>query len=840
MNPLGFTISGSHGISCGLGLDTLTVVLTESASDMVIAALKGDDQKKRPDFGRYLFVESNIPNDALAVAIRGDNGTGKSTIINLAMVPWREPTQVISAGKGGRQPRDIYDQFGDTGLRILPWEHGGKTYRSRIEYRNTGKTKAQKAYLHVQNGLNWDPVSLPDNTTSDGKASTYDACLSHILGDQSIYYLSAFRAQGAPKLAEYDDPKGLMRALLGLDEPARLAEQARLVAKGLRVALEGTRGTIAELAGYPEKIADLERSAMDFEVQRVFFAAKKVEEINVFSRAQAELDRAVSGDIDRQRLVEQRAVVQARLAVVKVRLSGIEAGGNSRVRAAEQRIAAAEQAHAAHIEQLDRDLAAARARVTSAEQILAERDAIDAAQAEVESLTAQLSERERAVADLTADVDQLRELAGKVRTLETEQNAVKRRGAACKDRLDDLIRRAGYVEQVTCKGKGEFAECVALQDAIAARGKIPEAEKERERELAEWKRIGDDLLALSSQVDGYGPAMELRNAAQRVLTDLRSKLESVRTKAAKASAIEVAERNRAEAAADVAALGGRIDAAAAEHAKAFGKLNEDLDEITKEAAQEYGRAIKDVDAVTAQLCAIHEPGTDQAVDLARTKLALADAAVAAAQEAHDTASASKASATAKAQELRQALADGAEIIAKAKRLEDEIATWTLLSEGLKGVIYLSIEDAGPAIAATANSLLTEAYGPRFTVRIVTQRQQANGRIVEDFDISVIDGWRNKESSILMKSKGESVWMDKALTDAVAIHHQDVAGVHFGTVFADEVEDGLTAERKLRFYAMDRAALALGGHKRKYFISHNPEAWEMADHVIDLDAMRVAA
>jgi exonuclease SbcC len=182
----------------------------------------------------------------------------------------------------------------------------------------------------------------------------------------------------------------------------------------------------------------------------------------------------------------------------------------------------------------------------------------------------------------------------------------------------------------------------------------------------------------------------------------------------------------------------------------------------------------------------------------------------------------------------------AAIVAKARRLESEIADWTLLAMGLRGVIDLVIESSGPGIAALANQLLTDAYGPRFSVRIVTQREQANGRLIECFDISVIDAESGMESSILQKSGGESVWLDKALADAVGLYHQEAAGMNYQVLFADEAEDGLTAERKMQYYSMDRSALALGGYQRKYFISHNPDAWDLADHVIDLAQFLEAA
>lgn len=63
------------------------------------------------------------------------------------------------------------------------------------------------------------------------------------------------------------------------------------------------------------------------------------------------------------------------------------------------------------------------------------------------------------------------------------------------------------------------------------------------------------------------------------------------------------------------------------------------------------------------------------------------------------------------------------------------------------------------------------------------------------------------------------------------------GVDYEALFADEAEDGLTEERKLMFYRMDRAALEMGGYRRKFFVSHNPSAWDMADAVIDMNELR---
>jgi DNA repair protein SbcC/Rad50 len=46
--------------------------------------------------------------------------------------------------------------------------------------------------------------------------------------------------------------------------------------------------------------------------------------------------------------------------------------------------------------------------------------------------------------------------------------------------------------------------------------------------------------------------------------------------------------------------------------------------------------------------------------------------------------------------------------------------------GDNGIIALDIDAAAPAIAANANHILREGYGPRFAVEFRTQRQDSDG------------------------------------------------------------------------------------------------------------------
>ena len=66
-----------------------------------------------------------------------------------------------------------------------------------------------------------------------------------------------------------------------------------------------------------------------------------------------------------------------------------------------------------------------------------------------------------------------------------------------------------------------------------------------------------------------------------------------------------------------------------------------------------------------------------------------------------------------------------------------------------------------------------------------------------------------------------------------------SGRRYGTLFSDEADGALDAERKRMFMAMKREVLRLGGYKREFFVSQTPELTAMADAVIDLEVFAAA-
>jgi exonuclease SbcC len=132
------------------------------------------------------------------------------------------------------------------------------------------------------------------------------------------------------------------------------------------------------------------------------------------------------------------------------------------------------------------------------------------------------------------------------------------------------------------------------------------------------------------------------------------------------------------------------------------------------------------------------------------------------------------------------------------------------------------------------------YGPRFTVSIKTQLENAKGDLREGFEVTVHDALRNTSKNVGKMSGGERIWINECLTRAMALYLAEASCRRSSTLFSDEADGAFDAQHKRQFMAMKREVLRIGGYRQEYFISHTPELSEMADAVIDLDQYAVDA
>lgn len=190
-----------------------------------------------------------------------------------------------------------------------------------------------------------------------------------------------------------------------------------------------------------------------------------------------------------------------------------------------------------------------------------------------------------------------------------------------------------------------------------------------------------------------------------------------------------------------------------------------------------------------------------------------------------------------ARQLRHALRQRAGRMAQ---VGATLSQWQVFARCMSpdGLIALAIDDAGPTLAGLTNALLMACYGPRFSVTIHTQVPTAQGGLREGFDIQVHDAESGQSRPVGVMSGGERIWINECLVRAVALYLVQQGGWQYDTVFSDEADGALDADRKRMFMAMKREVLRLGGYQREYFISQTPELTAMADAVIDLEAWAV--
>jgi exonuclease SbcC len=257
-----------------------------------------------------------------------------------------------------------------------------------------------------------------------------------------------------------------------------------------------------------------------------------------------------------------------------------------------------------------------------------------------------------------------------------------------------------------------------------------------------------------------------------------------------------------------------------------------MEERAKEQAQNGRGAIGAIEAELAGLPPAFDlkrlAAAQTALQAIRLKLQDLDAALLRATKEDASLQAELVSARARRAEAGQSRA-------AVTRIEGELGWWNLLGKALgnDGVIALCIDDAGPELARLGNELLLACYGPRFTLSIRTQVETVKKELREGFDVMVFDADTGQAKSVGVMSGGERIFINEALTRAIALYLARGSGRQYATLFCDEADGALDSERKRMFVQMKREVLRLGGYAREYFVSQTPELTQMADVVIDV-------
>jgi exonuclease SbcC len=163
------------------------------------------------------------------------------------------------------------------------------------------------------------------------------------------------------------------------------------------------------------------------------------------------------------------------------------------------------------------------------------------------------------------------------------------------------------------------------------------------------------------------------------------------------------------------------------------------------------------------------------------------------------------------------------------QIVSETAEWLYLKNACSkdGLRALEIDSVAPIISGYANDLLTQTFGPQYTVKLRTQDEETGKEVLDILTIRE-DG---SEVNIENLSGGERVWSLKALSLAMTLISKERSGRDFKTMFCDESDGALDTGNAINFVQMYRSLMKIADIDTCFFISHKEETIGLADHVM---------
>ncbi len=739
---------------------------------LILRGAKGLYKKSRKD---EIDLNLEVLGSAV-IAFASPNGAGKTTILE-NLTPW--PQMLTRAGtlKEHFRLKDSCRDLYFTDMR------SGWRYRALITIRADIASGGAEYFLWRDQGDGRGMVAVEGVT---GRKEPYEAAIGRLFGSLALYLKSAFvtqrPAKDSPDLAEATQTqrKALFVELAGIDylEAYRAAAKARGDAN--EAVLGALDGAIAAAADVDEKLERAAAEISEAEGRRARAAAdvEKITEEGL--QLKAERDAIAERVKAFERTTERRQAVADEIRDLL-----------AEIKEAEDSIALFREA-AAGRDAAEKELAQIGKLETEATALREEKAGIDKANHDA------LAAHSRAAADARGRQDEARAALDAIR----RQVAAAERAAA--------VARAQVGEEPSDK-------CSTCGQALPEGLYDPLLHEFHQRE-AEAERLETEATEIQKKV---APAEEALAAIQIPPTPATApfpgaaRLEEIEGEMAWLSAEKARETIRK---ADEAKV--RIETAEAAKGKA---------ETRRAAAAEEERELgAQIQADTSRADLAAKEGELESV---RTRLSEAKSAGAAAQAAADAARRAEEDARArqKARDEARAKREGA------ARERDE---WRLLERavGSDGIQALELDALAPSIAAVANRLLGEAYGSRYQIEFRTQRTAGKGsktKLVEDFEIFIIDTESGEEQTIDSLSGGEAVWIRKALYDGFAIIRAQNTDMRFLTVFLDEADGALDPEARMLYLRMLEAAHRESGRYQTIIVTHSTELQASVERVINV-------
>lgn len=832
MIPLHLTLRGFKGIRAGIGLDEVSLDL------------------------------SNLPEGLIAVF--GENGSGKTTILD-NLHPYRMMPYKMRDSKAGWTPAafSYYGQCeGRDAMKELVFEHGGKTYRSLLLI--DAEKRKMEAYLYLQDGENWEPLN-------DGKTKTYDPLVNEVVGSPTLFFTGPFRAQDARKLSSYTRGEilDIIVELLNIDHIKIQGEKAKAVGDTLQsrqgqiqekiAALEEELKRVDELAEelkaaqeahgsdkvYHEHLVDEEKAARDkievlqgelaeHQAQKQRLQEKKTQ-LDELSRSRDALEEEWRGTL--RELSEEGERILARHGQAEADIETTERG--------------AIQARAKARERFDKEGAEIEAPLSRARKILSGEEQIREKAKEEERITNELAAKKKDLSFNRTNLEKAREELEKSQRISGDLRSIERD-------IESAEQRSAMLGDLDCRGDGSQwvnEACPLLGDAVKAKSSLEDLRQRRQGLQGELEevasaagdvgRLSEAIRILEQSIETLEKDLAEAQSFTKLLPELEQAKERVseleKRKAALQEDLDADEKDAEDALAKIRERRQTLETQKSEETDRHNQRCRAAEQRHQERKDDIGEKIATLSGEVADLEINLATDPETQISQLRNDLtSIQDRARKAAEKVQDNI-ANMGRIQGQIDALKSK-ADSLESLRdEASRIGEEIVNWRVLQKGCSndGIIALEIDDAGPSIAAMANDLLSACYGSRFSVRLETQSAKADGTLKEDFDITVFDADTGEEKSITDMSGGQVTWIEDAITRAICLFHQQKVETPHEAHFSDEKDGALDPKRKGEFFAIKRRAMERGGYRREFFISQTPELVEQAEACITLEPGRGA-
>lgn len=784
------------------------------------------------DMGPFRSFSADLLSlgDARLVAITGANGAGKSTLLELSIpgamyraTPTRGSLTALATSRAARVEVQL--------------SHAGHSY-TILHLLDAVSGKSEAVVLDEDRS----PL-LPDS-----KVRSFDAWAAQNLPSADVLFASTFAPQGAAGFlgAKPGERKEILLRVLGIEHYEALAKRAseraaeRLHEADKLRALRDSAASTGDVATAAQALLEAEGVAND--------AAKVAEAAGQALRlAQEAAASAESARRQWQEAREKRDNLAARVVALKTERAALaeRVRNNEAVLADADLIADAVQRSELLREELPKlqeRLQDLRGREALARQTIA---ALEAKEREALS-------REASLRAQIAQAQPLKEIASRAPELAERLSLARDAVQTCADQLEQLqgTQIAGAEVRIgamrlalgSIVAEPEAAAHAIALDALNADQRAEVDAREHPRRLENLQRSLVDAkaeLAAAEQASRRAQDAAIRlDAVDRLVSDAdrahdeaaaaRGELVTARglvpSPASMACAVEAIELVRQELA-QKKPLADRADPLSRAEAR-LAELRPRLAEVDAS-----------LDAAVAELDAL--PALGVAPDVGAELKAREDAATRATEALH-RAQRDAGTAEAALNAARRGDAAAARYRAEAAEAEGHGADWSRLAAdlGKNGLQALEIDAAGPTLTALVNDLLHECHGPRFTIRVDTQRLSSDGRkMIEGCEVTVLDSERGREGPAETFSGGERVILSEAMSLGLSMLSCQRAGLSDVTLVRDESGAALDPANGRVWIAMLRRAVKMIGARQCLFVCHNPELVELADASINVSSSR---